>query len=108
MGVTVPAALPTVTGLLLARARDPEPGLRFEDRRWSWREHVGECARYAAVLRARRAAGRPFHVGVLIDNVPEFWFTLCGAAFVIWRHRSNIARLRAGTEHRLNLKGARP
>jgi glycerol-3-phosphate acyltransferase PlsY len=49
-------------------------------------------------------------VGVIVTGQP--WpivvFTLCGAAFVIWRHRSNIARLRAGTEHRLNLKGARP
>src|ERR1700751_1200959 len=83
MGVTLPAALPTVTGLLLARAGDPEAGLRFEDRRWSWREHVGECARYAAALRARRRAGqhgpsRPFHVRVLADNVPEFSFLLGG------------------------------
>src|SRR5258705_276420 len=77
----VPAALPTVTGLLLTRAGSPEPGLRFEDRRWSWREHVGECARYAAALRARRAPGRPFHVGVLADNVPEFSFLLGGGAF---------------------------
>ena len=42
MDVSVPDALPTVTGLLLARADSPQPGLRFEDRRWSWREHVGE------------------------------------------------------------------
>src|SRR6266566_1679866 len=101
MAVTVPAALPTVTGLLLGRADDPEPGLRFEDRRWSWREHVAECARYAAALRARHGAGqhgagqhgadrhgadrhgadRPFHVGVLADNVPEFSFLLGGCAF---------------------------
>ena len=79
--MTVPAALPTVTGLLLARAGDPEPGLRFEDRRWSWREHVAECARYAAALRARHGADRPFHVGVLADNVPEFSFLLGGCAF---------------------------
>jgi len=76
-----PAAIYLVTGLLLARAGDPEPGLRFEDRRWSWREHVGECARYAAALRARRSPGRPFHVGVLADNVPEFSFLLGGCAF---------------------------
>src|SRR6266566_769570 len=91
MAVTVPAELPTVTGLLLARAGSPDPGLRFEDRRWSWREHVGECARYAAALRTRRNAGqhgadrhgpgRPFHVGVLADNVPEFSFLLGGCAF---------------------------
>ena len=81
MAVSVPASLPTVTGLLLARAGSPEPGLRFEDRRWSWQEHVSECARYAAALRARRAPGRPFHVGVLADNVPEFSFLLGGCAF---------------------------
>lgn len=75
------AAPPTVTGLLLAQAGNPGPGLRFEDRRWSWQEHVGECARYAAALRARRAPGRPFHVGVLADNVPEFSFLLGGCAF---------------------------
>jgi fatty-acyl-CoA synthase len=75
------AASPTVTGLLLAQADRSQPGLLFEDRRWSWREHVGECARYAAALRARRAPGRPFHVGVLADNVPEFSFLLGGCAF---------------------------
>ena len=80
-GVSVPAAPPTVTGLLLAQAGSPQPGLRFEDRSWSWREHVGECARYAAALRARRAPGLPFHVGVLADNVPEFSFLLGGCAF---------------------------
>ena len=75
----------TVTELLLARAGSSQPGqqsaLRFEDRRWNWREHVSECARYAAALRARRAPGRPFHVGVLADNVPEFSFLLGGCAF---------------------------
>jgi len=76
---SVPAP-PTVTGLLLDRAGDPQPGLCFEDRRWSWREHVSECARYAAALCARRVPGRPFHVGVLADNVPEFSFLLGGCA----------------------------
>jgi fatty-acyl-CoA synthase len=75
------AAPPTVTGLLLAQAGREQPGLLFEDRRWTWREHVGECARYAAALRGRRAPGRPFHVGVLADNVPEFSFLLGGCAF---------------------------
>lgn len=74
-------APPTVTGLLLAQAGSSRPGLLFEERRWTWREHVGECARYAAALRARRVAGRPFHVGVLADNGPEFSFLLGGCAF---------------------------
>ena len=75
------AASPTVTELLMAQADSSRPGLRFEGRQWSWREHVSECARYAAALRARRRAGRPFHVGVLADNVPEFSFLLGGCAF---------------------------
>ena len=76
-----PVVPPTVTGLLLAQAENDGPGLLFEDRRWSWREHVAECARYTAALRARRSPGRPFHVGVLAENVPEFSFLLGGCAF---------------------------
>ena len=79
--MSTPSASATVTGLLLAQASSPQPGLRFENRRWSWQEHVSECARYAAALRARRHPGQPFHVGVLADNVPEFSFLLGGCAF---------------------------
>ena len=71
--------LPTVTELLLARVGDPNTGLVFEDSRWSWAEHVQECADRAALLRSLRRPG-PFHVGVLLDNVPEFSFLLGGAA----------------------------
>jgi fatty-acyl-CoA synthase len=71
--------VPTVTELLLARAEDANPGLAFEDQRWSWKEHVQECVDRAALLRAMRRPG-PFHVGVLLDNVPEFSFLLGGAA----------------------------
>jgi fatty-acyl-CoA synthase len=71
--------VPTVTELLLARADDANPGLAFGDQRWTWREHVRECADRAALLRSLRRPG-PFHVGVLLDNVPEFSFLLGGAA----------------------------
>jgi fatty-acyl-CoA synthase len=79
--MSTPAVPGTVTELLLAQAGSSRPGLCFEDRRWTWAEHVGECARYAAGLRARRRPGSPFHVGVLADNVPEFSFLLGGCAF---------------------------
>ncbi len=78
--MTVPAAPATVTGLLLAQAGNPAPGLCFEDQRWTWTEYVSECARYAAALRARRRPGGPFHVGLLADNGPEFAFLLGGCA----------------------------
>lgn len=31
---------------------------------------------------------------------PLFWFALVMAAFVLWTHRDNLARMRAGTENR--------
>ncbi|MCA1280375.1 long-chain-fatty-acid--CoA ligase [Saccharopolyspora sp. 7B] len=71
---------PTVTELLLARADDARPGLRFEDREWSWAEHVRRSAELAALLRARHPTDGPPHVGVLLDNVPEFSFLLGAAA----------------------------
>jgi len=32
---------------------------------------------------------------------PLFWFALAMAGFVVWTHRVNIARMRAGTENRM-------
>ncbi|WP_410573625.1 long-chain-fatty-acid--CoA ligase [Amycolatopsis sp. cmx-4-61] len=73
--------VPTVTELLLARAGDERPGLRFEDRTWSWAEHVRASARCAAGLRAALRPGEPPHVGILADNVPAFSLLLGGCAF---------------------------
>ncbi|NIH79426.1 long-chain-fatty-acid--CoA ligase [Amycolatopsis viridis] len=70
----------TVTELLLARATDDRPGLRFADSVWTWREHVQQCAEHAAVLRALLTGPRK-HVGILADNVPSFSFLLGGCAF---------------------------
>ena len=40
-------------------------------------------------------------------NQPLFAFTVAIAALAIWKHRSNIQRLRNGTEHRFALKSKR-
>lgn len=69
----------TVARLLLARQDDGHPALLFEDERYSWAELVEAAGERAAVLAARRRPG-PFHVGVLLDNVPEYLFWLAGAA----------------------------
>lgn len=74
-------SVPTVTELLLARAGDERPGLRFEDETYSWAEHVRASARRAADLRAALNPGRPPHVGILADNVPEFSVLLGACAF---------------------------
>jgi fatty-acyl-CoA synthase len=62
-----------------ARADDDHTALRFEDRQWSYQEWVAACAQRAAFLLATRQPG-PLHVGVLLENVPEFSFWLGAAA----------------------------
>ncbi|GAB3164032.1 long-chain-fatty-acid--CoA ligase [Amycolatopsis stemonae] len=73
--------VPTVTELLLARATDERPGLRFEDETWSWAEHVRASRCRAADLRAALRPGKPPHVGILADNVPAFSVLLGACAF---------------------------
>lgn len=68
----------TMRDLLLARAEDDAQALFFEDQVWTWREFVDACAERAALFESLRVPG-PFHVGVLLENVPEYLF-LCGAA----------------------------
>src|SRR5262245_27014805 len=64
---------------VVARADDDHTALRFEDRAGSYREWVALCAQRAAFLLATRREG-PLHVGVLLENVPEFSFWLGAAA----------------------------
>jgi fatty-acyl-CoA synthase len=71
----------TFAELVLLRAEDDTDGLLYEDRRWSWREVVAEARVRAELLVQRRGPG-PFHVGVLLENVPEFVFVLLGAGLV--------------------------
>ncbi|WP_370290328.1 long-chain-fatty-acid--CoA ligase [Nocardioides sp.] len=70
----------TVRDHLLARVDDERPGLLFEDSAWTWGQVVTESAARAAVLGDLLPAGRPPHVGLLLDNLPEFLFVLGGAA----------------------------
>ena len=70
---------PSVAELLVARAEDEHPGLRFEDQQWSWREVVSASASRAAWIRTVAGPG-PLHIGVLLGNVPEYVFWLGAAA----------------------------
>ena len=69
----------TVADLLLARSDDDHPGLRFEDRQWTWREVVAESAARASYLQGLGGLDPP-HVGVLLGNVPEYVFWLGATA----------------------------
>ncbi|HXX89026.1 MAG TPA: AMP-binding protein [Acidimicrobiales bacterium] len=72
----------TVAALLAARAADDRVGLVFGEQRWTWREVVAESRRRAelALAMAPGNPGVPFHVGVLLGNVPDYLFWLGGAA----------------------------
>ena len=64
---------------MLSREGDTSDGLIFEGRSWTWAEVVEEGRRCAGWLVDQGGDG-PFHVGVLLDNVPEYVFLLAGAA----------------------------
>jgi fatty-acyl-CoA synthase len=72
------APAPSIASLLAARASDPRPGLHGDDRTWTWAEVVTESASRARLLNELGLAGR--HLGVLLENTPEYVFLLYAAA----------------------------
>ncbi len=75
---------PNAAALLRANATDPErasrPAVRFGERVWTHAEFVAESCRFAALFHDRLDPARPPHVGVLLDNTPDYLFALGGAA----------------------------
>jgi len=71
-------------------------GLLFEDEAWTYDEYVGACAERASLLLELRRPG-PLHVGVLLDNVPEYPMWL-GAAAVTGAVIVGINPTRRGAE----------
>lgn len=74
---------PTFADHVRARADDDRTALLFEDQRYSWREWAALVAERAAWWRAHmstRPSGTPPHIGVLMDNTPEFTLWLGAAA----------------------------
>lgn len=70
-----------IATMLLDRVGDQHLGLRTRERDWTWHEVVVESAARGAQAQQLRQDG-PFHIGVLLDNVPDFLFWLGGAALV--------------------------
>jgi acyl phosphate:glycerol-3-phosphate acyltransferase len=68
---------------------------------------VSLATRYVSIATIATAVFYP--TAAFLDGQP--WpvrlFTLIAGAFVVWRHRANLARLRAGTENRINLPSLR-
>ncbi|NDZ93488.1 AMP-binding protein [Streptomyces sp. SID6673] len=70
----------TLAELLSALAEVDDRGLRHEDEFVSWRSHVAASNARGEVLRKLLSADRPPHVGVLMENSPEFSYLLGAAA----------------------------
>jgi fatty-acyl-CoA synthase len=70
----------TFADLLLALAEDDRPGLLHEDGTWTFREVVAQGRLRAALYEEIHQAGKPPHIGVLLDNAPDYLFWLVAAA----------------------------
>ena len=88
----------TVAELVHARTSAPDaPAIRFEDSAWTWGEYLDVVATRAAFLQATLRPGKPPHVGVLFDNIPEYAMWL-GAAAVTGTVIVGINPTRRGAE----------
>ncbi|MET9266729.1 AMP-binding protein [Amycolatopsis sp. NPDC004079] len=72
----------TFAEVVRSRRGDSHEGLRFESRSWTWGEVVQEAAVRASLLRTfEPGPGRTQrHVGVLLQNLPDFVFWILAAA----------------------------
>lgn len=65
---------------------------------------VASLARMSSLASLFSAAASSFFV-VFLDTPPIFLLCVFLTLLIFWRHRSNIARLRAGTEPKIGQKG---
>lgn len=86
----------TIADHVRARADDDNVALLFEDESWTYRQWVGEVAARASLWRGMRTAG-PAHIGILLDNIPDFTMWL-GAAAVTGATVVGINPTRRGAE----------
>jgi fatty-acyl-CoA synthase len=71
-----------IAELIKARAADDGVAILFEDESYTWPEYVQGCATRAAYLQAELRPGFPAHVGLLLDNTPEYVMWLGAAALI--------------------------
>ncbi|MBJ7336102.1 fatty-acid--CoA ligase FadD1 [Mycolicibacterium sp.] len=70
----------TIQQVLRDRVHDDGIAVRYEDRTWSWREHLAEAAAEASVIIGMADPARPLHVGVLLGNTPAMLRSMAAAA----------------------------
>lgn len=69
----------TFRDVVLERANDPNPAILFDDLVISYADFVQAASDRAALFAELRVEGPP-HIGVLLDNVPEFPMWICASA----------------------------
>ena len=74
--------MPPIAAYIRRNADSLKSGLLFEDESYSHAEVVARACQRAAFLLGQRTTA-PFHVGVLLDNVPEAIFWLEAAGLVL-------------------------
>jgi fatty-acyl-CoA synthase len=70
----------TLQQLLRERSEQDTVAVKYDDRSWTWREHIAEARAQAAALIASADHDRPLHIGVLLGNTPEMLTALAAAA----------------------------
>jgi len=70
----------TFAEALLAHRESESLALLFEEESWSWSAFIDECSRRASLWRLIRDPNAPPHIGVLLDNVPDYLFWLGAGA----------------------------
>jgi fatty-acyl-CoA synthase len=81
-----PLPAPNAAALLRRNGTDPaiavRPAIHFDDRTWTHAEYLAESIRWANLLLGfgTSTPDGVLHVGVLLDNIPEYLFALGGAA----------------------------
>jgi fatty-acyl-CoA synthase len=69
----------TVQQALAQRATDDRTALKYGDRQWTWREHLGDASKQAAALLALADPARPSHIGALLGNTPDMLCQMAAA-----------------------------
>lgn len=80
MSTIDPGASETFARALVAHETDQNPALHFEDASWTWAEYIDECRRRESLWELMRDPAAPPHIGVLLDNVPDYMFWLGAGA----------------------------
>ena len=80
-----PLVAATPSAMLRRNGTDPalsgRPAVLADDLVWTHADLFREARRWAALFASHRPSDGPFHVGVLLDNVPEYVAALAGAAW---------------------------